>query len=540
MTLAQTKIVPEVMEALIENLKKHVFKDKVELCVAVREEHAASKDDTGEHGLHWHLLIDFGEGQKNRRRVDYEKINEAVRRYHKDCSTHIDPAAKGTYESIMTDILEYLLKQITVLEMKKLRSFGRFLTPEQFEAHRKDNYVGDWEQAFANFLNRGSVQAIPQMKGNALLGYTIEKMYKEGKTFRELFDVEEFDWETKGKLGRTLKVANEVLFELNKQKNQEMKMIELPPCPIFPQWAPTAHADDLLEHHKKVHLYIYGEPNTGKTSFVFKWAEHYNLKVCKAPMGSTMKFDEERFKNADVILIDDLMPVLGANGKKDANAFDYTTILNWSNGEFIVGVYKKNISTKRKIIIITSNFPPEETLPMDNMTCERQLRARFFFWHVKAVDRKFDPLEGNIVRHFLKAIEQEKELGVLTVPESPPAEIPESPKRVRPDEIEEIESSDNDVPGCHGQEDIIEVDNPKLRLLDETEAMKYAMIDFMFATGMPCAEFKTLDKEVQQTAIENARGKTLLDYEEIKERVRQQLLVKENERRANDGMSQLY
>lgn len=535
------------MEQFIDHLRNVTFKDKTELIVAVREQHKTSNEERTEHGLHWHLLIDFGDGSKRRTAVNYQKIKEVIYKFQKNASAHFDTASKGVYENIIIDVLEYFLKQISVEQLKLEKNKGRYMSRDQFDLYRNDNFVGDWDDAFSRFLNRNNIESIKKMKTAELVGYTIQKL-REGKTFQEIFDDKSLDVECQGKLASKMKTILDTYTEINKVNVETMKMKELPPCPIFPQWAPVAHSDDLLEHHKRTHLYIYGDANTGKTSFAFRWAKENNLKICKAPMGHTMKFDEEKFKNADVILVDDLQPPRDKDGK-DPNAFEYSTLLSWTNGDFIISQFKKNISTKPKILIITSNFVPSLTLPMDIPQCKQALDARFHYWKTTKCDKKWDSTEGNIVVKYINYLEAEKlakkglgQLGDIgIVPESPPQEIPATPPAAQAvDFLEDIECSNNVLPGCHSQEDVFEVDNPKKRLLTEDEAVRYAMVDFMFTTGQDCNEFKKLPTEDKVSAFDSARTRTLEDFEELKGRLREALLERENERRANEGWSQEY
>lgn len=396
-TLPQCKITAE--EALKRLRGAPGLQDRIETLVSVKEIHPNDE----KMGTHLHIFACFGKGEPNRVRISFKTLREAMVKDDQGMACNIEMCKKGTHEAIMQDVIEYFLKQITQ-KLKREQNQGRYISKEEFEEHRGDGFKGDWEKLFQDgYIGRCDLSNVNKMKRGEKIAWLTNKLM-EGMSWEKLWL--EADLSMQGLMVEKQLQIQQAVGAINGQRAKDMKELKVPPCPILPSWAPVAHADTLTDYNKKVHLLIYGPANTGKTSFVKQWAKDNNLKLAHAPRGGMQKFNKEDFIAADVILVDDLVKAKSDDGQVDENRINYSTLLNWCNGQYIISVYKEQFTCKPKIIIITTNEKPEDVMPLNNPVYAGPIRARFNFLETRKVDQRMDPDEGNIYLHYMRKTKQ--------------------------------------------------------------------------------------------------------------------------------------
>lgn len=448
-TLPQSRLEATAIKGRMDKILRKVNCPQPVLAIAVQEDHAAEAGEE-EHGLHWHILIAFGDGEKNRKRVSFKEIGAMFRKLQPECSCRCTTPKKGMFYKMLQDVVEYFLKQITVVTLGRQQCEGRYLTHDEFEEHRIGRFIGNWECCFAlGLMGKEAPKAqVKEMKLNEKVAL-LANMMLGGKTAAEIYQEYEGNPDMQGLLIQKNQYLTEFVQRLKLANYSKLPEKKFPPCPIFKIWAPVAHADSLEEHAKKTHLVIYGPANTGKTSFVKAWCERVGARMCYAPRGGIQKFDEESFLLADVILLDDVVKPKDDNGDMDGNRINYSTMLNWANGSFIVSVFKKTYNCKPKILILTTNEDAEDIMPVNHPKYGGAIKARFHFWKTQVVDERKDPDKGNIFLHYCR-----KECigpfapAALSVPETP------APMQaIEDDDVIEVEPP----AGCHGQGEIEEV-----------------------------------------------------------------------------------
>jgi len=329
-------------------------------------------------------------------------------------------------------------------------SEGKRLLCSQFENQRGSRYLGNWEKLWdMNIIGQVMPKVVePKKSENHERFHKIQAMMLANggnwaKTQMQLTIAADqyFMFSNKQKLEAA---CGALLAE--RQRNIESRSFEFPELPGYMM---VVSPGDLKD--KCIHLYLWGDANTGKTSFIERVLKDNNVEYCKVIPG-TEKLPENA-TSAEVILIDDALP----------NSTPWASVIGWTNGTYMTGVYKTPAACKRKVVIVTSNKDPDTVWPekfkpaydsrfktihvtsTEDFPCNilvnylartapDEVKNTNIKWReIKGLDREKEPMN--------EVDELEEDLGELIIPETP------QPVRVSTS----VSSMGFSMPGCESQ-----------------------------------------------------------------------------------------
>lgn len=334
-TASRCDYTPGRMEAILRLLKEAYAPSYL---LAVKEDHEATNGE--EAGVHWHVLI----GTSSDRRIRW-CLEDIVKMFGRTVNLRPVSTQGRPFNVALADTVQYMLKQV-MHAMNMPENLGKKLLCSQFEAHRGDRYVGNWCKLW-------DMSVI----GNIELKTADPKKQESHERFAKIFQMLMANGGNWAKTQEQLTLAPDRYFMfMNKQKleaaagamlsekqrNVESRTFEFPELKDYKM---IVSPGDL--HDKNIHLYLWGDANTGKTSLIERICQDNHIEYCKCIPG-TEKLPENA-TSAEVILVDDAI----ADSK-----IPWSTILGWANGTYMTGVYKTPAASKRKVVIVTSNYDP--------------------------------------------------------------------------------------------------------------------------------------------------------------------------------------
>jgi len=331
-------IIGDTVEGVIVRVRV-VMERPPEFIIGCEEDHQTTE------GLHFHLLIGYGQGAHIRTYT--EIIAGAV---GKHCNLKL--IKNGRYDNKVADSAEYMLKQIFE-DLEKSP-----ITLEEFTAwcvEHSGRFAGDWGWVFSHYIeprHKRNAEAAEKKKSkrNENISKSTKKYVELEGDIGGLMEWAADDVDMEALITLNLSRITEMGNILIQKKYKDMKSREIE-CQVIPGWKPVVFPENLAQ--KKIHLYLWGPANSGKTSFVEQWCKDNNLEICRYTLGvDKLPVTASR---AHVILVDDMID------NSEQKSLKWPTVIGWCNGSYLMGTFKMPLECRRKIIIITSNMPPDET-----------------------------------------------------------------------------------------------------------------------------------------------------------------------------------